>query len=75
MVVTSIDATLEVFFDPAVGTRTGATVVREGREPATAPVVDPDDLETRRATLAGDSTQISLAARGTLNLNLGLDLP
>lgn len=75
VVVTSIAATIEVYFDPAVGTRTPIADVRAGRPPAAAPLVDPADLEARRAALPTMQQNLSLAARGALNLNLGLDLP
>jgi hypothetical protein len=72
--VTSIPATLEAVFDPALGTRTAAATVAAGREPAAMSVVDPEDLEARRAGLPGASVAISLAARGAVNVNLDLDL-
>ena len=75
VVVTSIAATVEVYFDPALGTRTPIVDVRAGRAPASPPLVDPADIETRRAVLATTHENVSLAARGALNLNLGLDLP
>ena len=75
VVVSSIAATVEVYFDPALGTRTPIVDVRAGRQPAGVPLVDPLDLETRRAALPTTQQNVSLAARGALNLNLGLDLP
>ncbi len=75
VVVTSIAATIEVYFDPALGTRTPIEDVRAGRSPSATTLVDPADLETRRATLPTTQQNLSLAARGALNLNLGLDLP
>lgn len=75
VVVTSIAASVEVFFDPALGTRTPMVDVRAGRPPAATPLVDPADIESRRAALATTQQNVSLAARGALNLNLGLDLP
>ncbi|MEF8734507.1 MAG: hypothetical protein V5B40_22115 [Candidatus Accumulibacter meliphilus] len=75
VVVTTIAATVEVFFDPALGTRTPIADVRAGRLPPAMPLVDPADLESRRAALATTQQNVSLAARGALNLNLGLDLP
>jgi len=75
VVVTTIAAIVEVYFDPALGTRTPIVDVRAGRQPVVTPLVDPADLETRRAALATTQQNVSLAARGALNLNLGLDLP
>lgn len=75
VVVSSIAATVEVYFDAALGTRTPMVDVRAGRPPATTPLVDPADIETRRAALATTQQNVSLAARGALNLTLGLDLP
>ena len=75
VVVTSIPATLEAVFDPAAGTRTPAAEVAAGRAPRALPVVDPEDLEDRRAALPGASVAISLAARGAVNVNLDLALP
>ena len=75
VVVSAIAATVEVFFDPDAGTRTSQSVVAAGRPPATMPLVDPDDLELRRASLPSAQRNLSLAARGTPYLNLGLDLP
>lgn len=75
VVVTHVDATLEVIFDPVAGTRTPMATVRAGLAPRHPPRVDPDDIESRRAALPRAQQDISLAARGALNLNLGLDLP
>ncbi|WP_291995006.1 hypothetical protein [Candidatus Accumulibacter sp. ACC003] len=75
VVVSSIAATVEVYFDPALGTRTPIVDVRAGRQPAAMPLLDPSDIETRRAALPTTQQNVSLAARGALNLNLGLDLP
>jgi len=75
VVVTTIAATVEVYFDPALGTRTPIVDVRAGRSPTATPLVDPADIENRRAALATTQQNVSLASRGALNLNLGLDLP
>ncbi len=75
VVVSSIAATVEVYFDPALGSRTPIVDVRAGRQPAAMPVPDPTDIEARRASLPTTQHNVSLAARGALNLNLGLDLP
>lgn len=75
VVVSTIAATVHVFFDPALGTRTPQSTVAAGRVPARLPLVDPDDLEDRRAGLPTAQRNASLAARGALHLNLGLDLP
>jgi len=75
VVVSSIAATVEVHFDPAVGSRTAAAEVRAGRQTAVRRLVDPAALEARRASLPTTQQNVSLAARGALNLNLGLDLP
>lgn len=75
VVVSSIAATVEVYFDPDAGTRTSRSLVAAGRPPARLPLVNPDDLEERRAGLSSAQRSLSLAARGTPHLNLGLDLP
>ena len=75
VVVSSIAAIVEVYFDPALGTRTPMVDVRAGRQPLGARLPDPADIEARRATLPMIQHNASLAARGALNLNLGLDLP
>lgn len=75
VVVSHVAATLEAIFDPDAGTRTPLAEVRSGRPPPRLPQVDPDDIESRRALLPRAQQDISLAARGALNLNLGLDLP
>lgn len=75
VVVSHVAATLEAIFDPDAGTRTPLAEVRSGRPPPRLPQVDPDDIESRRALLPRAQQEISLAARGALNLNLGLDLP
>lgn len=75
VVVSSIAATVEVHFDPALGSRTPSAEVRAGRQPAVLRLVDPADIEARRAALPTTQQNVSLAARGALNLNLGLDLP
>lgn len=75
VIVSTIAATVEVVFDPALGTRTPQSDVAAGRKPARLPLADPDDLEQRRATLPRAQRNVSLAARGALHLNLGLDLP
>ena len=46
-----------------------------GHPPPRLPLVDPDAIESRRALLPRAQQDLSLAARGALNLNLGLDLP
>ena len=75
VVVSHIAATLEAIFDPAAGTRTPITHVRAGRPPPRLPQVDPDAIESRRASLPRAQQDVRLAARAALNLNLGLDLP
>ncbi|MBV2264867.1 MAG: hypothetical protein KUL79_15135 [Thauera sp.] len=75
VVVSHVAATLEAIFDPDAGTRTPLAEVRSGRPPPRLPQVDPDDIESRRVLLPRAQQDISLAARGALNLNLGLDLP
>lgn len=75
VVATHVDAVLEVFHDPALGSRTPMARVRAGHPPAQPPCVDPADLETRRATLPSAQAAVQLRARATLKLTLGLDLP
>lgn len=75
VVVSHVAATLEAIFDPEAGTRTSITRVRAGRPPPRLPQVDPDAIESRRASLPRAQQDVRLAARAALNLNLGLDLP
>ena len=71
--VTSIAATVEVCIsDPALGTRTPIVDVRAGRQPAGMPLLDPADVEDRRAALPTTQQNVEPRCAGALNLNLGL---
>ncbi|MDQ8021929.1 MAG: hypothetical protein REI94_08830 [Moraxellaceae bacterium] len=73
--VNEIDATIEVYFDPASGLRTPAVQVLAGRAPAALPLVNPTDIESARAGLPQVSQAITLAAGRPLHVNLGIALP
>lgn len=75
VVITTLAATVEAVFDPALGTRTPPAEVAAGRAPNARPLVDPDALEARRATLPGAQQAVALAARAALHLDLTLELP
>jgi hypothetical protein len=75
VVVTTIDAILEVFFDPtAGGLRTPAAQVAAGRPPTDAPPPDPVRTETNPAA-ARTQAAIRLATGQSLVLSVTLDLP
>ena len=75
VVVSEIDVVVEAVFDPTRGTRVNAAAVRNGQPPAMPPLVDPDWLESHMATLPRASQTITIAARRTQSLSLGLSLP
>lgn len=75
VVALEIAATLDTVFDPALGTRTPVAQLRAGRLPAALPLVDPDDLEARRALLPGASQAVMLAASRAAALTVSLALP
>jgi hypothetical protein len=75
VVVTAIDATLEVFFDPtAGGIRTPAVDVAAGRAPTAAPAPDPARAEANPAALQTEAA-IRLTSGQPLALSIKLDLP
>jgi hypothetical protein len=65
---TEIEATLEVFVDPAVD-------APGDPGPAPAPAPDPDDLEARRADLATASAPVGLASGRAVTVALAVALP
>jgi hypothetical protein len=71
---TEIDATLEVFFDPAGGSRRAAATLDVGAASRIALAPDPAALEASPAG-AVSSTAIRLAAGRSQHLSLTLDLP
>ena len=75
VVVTEITAQLEVVFDPATGTRTGAADVSAGRVPAVLPLVDPSVLENNSATLPNATQSVQLAAGRSQTISFPLALP
>ena len=75
VIVNEINATLEVVFDAAAGTRVAMAAVRVGRPPATQTWVDPDVLEDKRLTLPHASQAVVLAAGRTQTLTFPLALP
>jgi len=75
VVVTSIDATLEVFFDPtAGGIRTPAADVAAGRAPTAAPAPNPTRAETNPAA-ARTQAAIRMTTGQPVALPVTLDLP
>lgn len=75
VVVNEINATLEVIFDAAAGTRVDMVAVRGGRPPPVQPLVNPDVLDDQRATLPHASRAIVLAAGRTQTVTFRLALP
>jgi len=75
VVVSEINAQLDVIFDAAAGTRVAMVAVRGGRTPSVQPLVDPDSLETRRATLPSASQAVTLASGRSQTLSFSLALP
>ena len=75
VVVNEITAQIIAVFDPAAGLRTSAAQVRDGREPAALPLVDPDRLEAQRNTLPRANRAVQLSAGTNLVLSLSLALP
>jgi hypothetical protein len=75
VVVNEITAQITAVFDPASGLRTSAARVRDGREPAALPLVDPDRLEAQRNTLPRANRAVQLAAGVSRVLSLSLALP
>ena len=75
VVTTTVDATLEAFFDPtAGGLRTPAVQVAAGRAPISPPVPDPLRTESNPAAARGQAA-IRLATGQSLALSMTLDLP
>jgi hypothetical protein len=75
VVVSELAATLQWVFDPAAGLRTPLAAVQAGRAPAAPPLVDPDGLESRAATLPNATQAVALAAGRSLTLSLVLAVP
>jgi hypothetical protein len=75
VVVSEINAQIEVIFDAASGTRVAMDSVREGRPPALQQLVDPDEIEAQRATLPNATQAIVLAAGRTQTVFSPLALP
>jgi hypothetical protein len=74
VVVTVIDATLEVFFDPASGgVRTPAAQVAAGRMPTAAPAPDPVRIEANPEAIRTQAA-IRLATGQQLAVSVTLDL-
>ncbi len=75
VVVDEVAAQLQWVFDPAAGLRTPLSLVQAGRAPAALPLVDPEQLESRAATLPNDTQAVALAAGRSLSLSLVLAVP
>ena len=74
VVITQLDVTLQVRFDPARGTRTPPAAVSAGQRAPRLPVVDPDALEAA-ADLPSVSQALAIAARRTQVLSVVVILP
>jgi len=75
VVVTEIDATLQVFFDASAGSvRLPAEQLAARRQPARLPAPDPQAIENNPAARVG-AAPVSIAAGRPLALALALDLP
>ncbi|WP_341679321.1 hypothetical protein [Niveibacterium sp. SC-1] len=74
VVITQIDVSLQVIFDPAQGTRTPPAVVAQGRRALRIPLVDPDVLESA-ANLPTTNQALAIAARRTQSLSVVVTLP
>jgi hypothetical protein len=75
VIVSEINAQLEVVFDAASGTRVAMDSVRDGRPPALQQLVDPDEIEAQRATLPNATQAIVLAAGRAQTVFSPLALP
>jgi hypothetical protein len=75
VIVTEIAASLECYFDAAVGSRTPALIVRAGMAPDRPPLPDPDAIERLRATLPQTVTPVVLAAGRSLAVTVGVGVP
>jgi len=74
VVITQIDVSLQVIFDPAQGTRTAPDLVARGGRPPRIPLVDPDRLEAT-PDLPTTNQALSIAARRTQSLSVVVTLP
>ena len=75
VVVTEISASLECYFDAAMGTRTPTAAVRAGIAPASAPLPDPQAIETGRAALPQSIVPAVLAAGRAFNVAISIPVP
>jgi hypothetical protein len=75
VVVSELAAELQWVFDPDAGLRTPLAAVQAGHAPAALPLVDPDLLESRAATLPGATQAVALAAGRSQSLSLVLAMP
>ena len=74
VIVSTIAVSLEVAFDPALGTRLASTALGSGVQ-APTPVVDPTDLEDRFSQLPNHTRALQIAARRSLSVAMTLELP
>lgn len=75
VVVTEISASLECYFDAAMGTRTPAADVRAGIAPVSAPLPDPQAIENGRAALPQSIVPAVLAAGRAFNVAISIPVP
>lgn len=75
VVVSELAAELQWIFDPATGLSTPLAAVQAGRAPAVLPLVDPESLESRAATLPRATQAVALAAGRSVSLSLVLAVP
>lgn len=64
IVVSEIEVRVELYFDPATGSRTGSAQVAQGRPPAVLPSVDPDALALRSPVVT--TTRVASGRRQAL---------
>jgi hypothetical protein len=75
VVITEIPASLECYFDAAVGTRTPAASVRAGIAPVNLPLPDPQAIENGRAALPQSIVPAVLAAGHAFNVAISVTVP
>jgi hypothetical protein len=75
VVVSEISASLECYFDPAMGTRAPAADVRAGIAPAGHPLPDPQAIENGRAALPQAIVPVVLAAGRAFSVEISIAVP
>ena len=75
VVVTEIPASLECYFDAAMGARTPAADVRAGIAPVSRPLPDPQEIENRRAALPQSIVPVVLGAGRAVSAAISVTVP